>query len=281
MATVSVLMVTYNHPKFIADSINSLLRQSETDWELLIVDDSETVKTQQVLDSFLPNPRIHYFYRGRKMGYANALNYALDRAQGRYIAILDDDDVWLDEQKLKKQINFMDGNVDYIVCGGRYIELNEATHNMTCISGPTTDEAIRSRMLICNGFVNSSTLYRRSTFRYDENSIRHTADWELWLRLGKKGKFYNFDEYFTVYRIWPKGGTSINAKEHVTDRFLLVWRYRKDYPGSMRGLMVACLRWIDVRMPEFMRLMILKILSPVINSIRSWLYPGTQRLARE
>lgn len=106
-ATVSVIMPSYNAEKFIKESIESVLQQSYVDWELIIVDDQSTDNTVKIIDIYKQrDERIKYIVLEQNSGPAVARNRAIEEAQGRYIAFLDADDLWM-PQKLEKQIAFM------------------------------------------------------------------------------------------------------------------------------------------------------------------------------
>ena len=104
---VSVVMPTYNCGKYITESIDSVLHQTITDWEIQIVDDCSTDDTVEVLKPYLEKyPNIHYYRLPQNGGPAVARTEAIKRATGKYIAFLDSDDLWKPE-KLERQINFM------------------------------------------------------------------------------------------------------------------------------------------------------------------------------
>lgn len=102
-------MPSYNTGKFIAESIRSVISQTYTNWELLIVDDCSQDNTDEIVKPFLNDDRIKYFKNAKNIGTALTRNRALNEAKGEYIAFLDSDDLWL-EDKLESQINFMERN---------------------------------------------------------------------------------------------------------------------------------------------------------------------------
>ena len=108
MDLVSIIMPAYNCGRFIRESIGSVLAQTYTNWELLIVDDCSTDDTETIVRAF-KDPRMHYMRNEQNMGAALTRNRALREAKGRYIAFLDADDLWLPE-KLEKQTAFMETN---------------------------------------------------------------------------------------------------------------------------------------------------------------------------
>ncbi len=104
---VSIVMPLYNCEKYIAETINSVLSQTYSNWELLIVDDCSTDTSVEIVKEFAQkDTRIKLCEFTQNSGVANARNKAIEKAKGRYIAFLDSDDIWL-PKKLAKQIAFM------------------------------------------------------------------------------------------------------------------------------------------------------------------------------
>ena len=102
-------MPSYNTAEYIGESIKSVVNQTYTDWELIIVDDRSTDNTDDAVAPFLSDARIKYFKNEKNSGAAVSRNKALREAKGKWIAFLDSDDLWLPE-KLEKQIAFMEEN---------------------------------------------------------------------------------------------------------------------------------------------------------------------------
>ena len=102
---VSIVMPAFNAEKYIGDAIDSVRNQTYTNWELLIVDDCSTDNTREIITS-IEDKRIRYLKNSTNSGAAISRNYALREADGKWIALLDSDDVWT-PNKLEKQIEFM------------------------------------------------------------------------------------------------------------------------------------------------------------------------------
>ena len=112
---VSIITPTYNSEKFISETINSVLNQTYTNWELLITDDCSTDKTVEIVESYVKKDcRIKFFSLKKNSGAAIARNNSIKNSKGRYISFLDSDDLWL-KNKLELQINFMKKGISFLV----------------------------------------------------------------------------------------------------------------------------------------------------------------------
>lgn len=108
--TVSIIMPCYNGGKYISESINSVLAQNYTDFELLVIDDYSDDESSSIINIFCTeDTRVKYIVNNGERGAANARNLGIFNSRGRYIAFLDCDDVWIPD-KLSKSLKFMDVN---------------------------------------------------------------------------------------------------------------------------------------------------------------------------
>lgn len=105
---VSIIMPSYNTAQYIEKTIESVMEQTYTNWELIIVDDCSSDNTEKIVKG-IKDERIKFFKNERNSGAAISRNRALQLAKGRWIAFLDSDDIWVPE-KLEKQIAFMEDN---------------------------------------------------------------------------------------------------------------------------------------------------------------------------
>ena len=131
---VSIIMPSWNTANFIAESIQSVINQTYTNWELLIVDDCSTDNTDEVVASF-KDKRIRYFKNKKNSGAALTRNKAMRKAQGEWIAFLDSDDLWMPE-KLERQIDFMKKN-GYTFSYTEYEKIDEEDNPLNIyVTGP-------------------------------------------------------------------------------------------------------------------------------------------------
>jgi len=117
LVKVSIIMTSYNKPKYVGKAIEGVLNQTFKDFELLLMDDNSNEETQKVIQPYLQDKRIKFFRsnvtsileRVQKIRYAVLINKALDKAQGRYISYATDDDVYRSE-RLEKMVDYLDNN---------------------------------------------------------------------------------------------------------------------------------------------------------------------------
>ena len=132
---VSIIMPSYNTARFLDETIASVLNQTYTNWELIIVDDCSSDNTDEVVQKYLSDERIKYLKNEKNSGAAVSRNRALLEAKGKWIAFLDSDDIW-NEDKLEKQITFMEEN-GYHFSYTNYIEIDESSNPLgKTVTGP-------------------------------------------------------------------------------------------------------------------------------------------------
>lgn len=196
---VSIIMPSYNTAKFIEDTIKSVLDQTYTNWELIIVDDCSKDNTDKVVKKFLSDQRIKYLKNKENKGAAFSRNYALREAKGKWIAFLDSDDLW-EPNKLEKQIKFMETN-NYAFTYTNYKEINEESESLnTIVTGPK-----KINKTVFYNFCYPGCL----TVMYDAEKVgliqienlAKNNDYAMWLKVIKKVKYcYLLDEVLASYR---------------------------------------------------------------------------------
>ncbi len=184
---VSVVMPAYNAQAHIRAAVESVLAQTVTDWELLVIDDGSSDETVSILNELaLVDPRIRFLQNERNMGCASTRNRGLELSRGRFVALLDSDDVWHPD-KLERQLALMQ-NQAADVCYTSYAIVDEQGETLgnDFIVAPQTDlKAMLKRSEIgCSTAMVTAQIaqdYRFSTEYYHE-------DYALWLAILKDGK---------------------------------------------------------------------------------------------
>ena len=253
---VSILMPTYNRVKTIGLAIESVLKQSFLDWELIIIDNESTDGTSQRIKEF-DDSRIKYHFvkKSLKKGITDYLNYGINKSLGKYIARLDDDDEWADEKKLQKQVNYLETNQEYVIVGGGVIVVDENRNEIYRFYKKERDIQIRNNALIANPFWHNTVLFRKKLVEEigSYNEYRFVEDWDLWLRLGKLGKFYNFQEHFSLYMNAGQNLSVHNQTLAAKTILKLIKKYKHEYPNYSIALLVNSLQYLFSLLPAFIK----------------------------
>lgn len=198
---ISIITPTYNCGAFIAETIESVQRQSYTNWEMIIVDDCSTDNTQEVVEKYIKNdPRIKYYKLENNSGAAAARTQAMSIASGDYMAFLDSDDLWLPD-KLKRQIEFMkDNNISFSCTAYEQID-EKGTPLGKKVSSPK--KISYNRLLLDCPVGNSTVMYNvNSMGKFEVPNIRKRNDDALWLTMLKKEKYIiSMPDVLMQYRI--------------------------------------------------------------------------------
>jgi glycosyltransferase involved in cell wall biosynthesis len=233
---VSINIATYNREAFLAQAIESVLNQSFTDWEIIIVDDGSTDNTREVVERYLVNPKIHYLKNDQNLGICATRNRALNESAGEYVAILDSDDVWSDPNKLQNQVDLLDQHPDHVLVGTGVVVVNKSNQEIKRYLNLEKDTQLRARILAQNPFAHSSVLYRRETalsLNGYPQGLNGIEDYDLWLRLGQKGKLHNLPSYSLNYRQHGTGISTTDRLRLMQENLNLVKKYREFYPGFL------------------------------------------------
>ena len=198
---VSIITPTYNCGRFIGETIESVQKQTYTNWEMIIVDDCSTDDTKSIVEKYLQqDERIKYHCLPENSGAAVARTKAMELAAGQYMAFLDSDDLWMPD-KLEKQLEFMQKNNYAFTCTSyQHMSENGEMQEKILYAIPRTDY---DRLLLDCPVGNSTVMYDVSKMgKFKVPNIRKRNDDALWLAMLKKEKFiYGLPEVLMKYRL--------------------------------------------------------------------------------
>ncbi len=198
---ISITMITKNRASFIGAAITSVINQTFKNWELLVIDGESKDNTKEIVDSF-KDDRIKYSTRPADLGISKSRNIALSNSTGKYIAVLDSDDFWTDNEKLQKQFDFLEQNPNYSLIGSNVKIIDDKGNFIKKTVYKTEDADIRNKILISNQIQHSTVVFRKDFAEkvggYDEK-LPVVEDLDLLLKLGRLGKFKNTKEITTSY----------------------------------------------------------------------------------
>lgn len=239
--SVSVIIPTYNRATLIKRSIQSVLKQTFDDFEVIVVDDASSDNTEEVIAS-LQDVRIRYFRHESNRGGSAARNTGIEKAQGDLIAFQDSDDEWLPD-KLEKQVKTIqqaDPSVGLVYTGFWRIQGDTKEY----LPGPhikKTEGDIHQELLKGNFITTQAVLVKKECFQkvggFDD-SLPRFQDWELFLRIAKHYEFRYIAEplvisYFTEGSISSKPQAMIEAFEIILDKHIDDYRLHKTLYATM------------------------------------------------
>ena len=211
---VTVLMPVHNGGSFLPEAVNSVLAQTFSDFEFLIVDDASTDQTVAYLQG-LREPRIRLLKSEQRLQIARALNLGMDHARGEWIARMDADDICLPD-RLSRQLDFLKEHPEVGLCGGRITYFGFYTGRFHGL--PLSYEDVRSSALFDNPFTHPTVMMRRDLFeryhlRYDPDYCP-ADDYELWVRAMHHFPAMNMDRVVLRYRTHKRSLTSMEWTSH-------------------------------------------------------------------
>lgn len=229
---VSIITPSWNCGKFVEETIQSVLAQTYTNWELLFQDDCSTDNTKEIVLAYAEkDARIKYACNHQNNGAAITRNSALKRAKGRWIAFLDSDDLWL-PNKLEEQLKFMVDN-NYAFSYTNYNEINEQSDELgKSITGPK--HITKSGMYAYCWPGCLTVMYNRDTIgNIQIKNIEKNNDYAMWLQVIQHADCYLLDKTLAHYR---KRIGSISNHSYVQ---LIKWHYRLFHESEQRNMLLS------------------------------------------
>lgn len=209
--TVDIIVPTYNRHDILPETLKSVRDQTFSNWQCWIAEDGETKETLDAIKPFLEDDRFKYL-SGKHAGFPAApRNRAIRKGNAKYVALLDDDDLWLPE-KLEKQVEFLDGHPNCVLlgCNAFYWSGTGSWKEYPLYFKKNMLGKIRYKELLCKNYiVHSSVMLQRTALEQAGlyNEVLNPPigeDYELWLRVGVLGEIWVLAEPYTVYRETPQ-----------------------------------------------------------------------------
>ena len=208
---ITVLMPVYNGEKYLQESIDSILNQSYSAFEFLIIDDGSNDNTVGIIEEY-QDERICLVQNEHNLGIAATLNKGITMSRCEYIARMDSDDV-AHVNRLSEQLRFMDDNPDVAVCGS----LMDSVDNPQIIYDFPCGEIVDFHLLYGPPVAHPSAMIRKSVlvqngFFYDE-TIKYAQDYDLWSRVSKAARITNIPQVLMSYRTHSGQVSQCNIEE--------------------------------------------------------------------
>ena len=226
---ISVVMPVFNGEKFLKIAIESILSQTYTDFELVIINDGSTDKSAEIVRSYL-DKRILFLENDGNKGIFYTRNRLFDEAKGKYIAILDCDD-YAEPTRLEKQVNFLDKNEEFGLVGSWITLIDNENNTKGAWNLEYRPERIPAKLLFFNQFAQSSVMMRKEfgALKY-RAEIPLAEDYDLWVRISQKTRVINLAESLVNYRIHNENISQTKEKE-LQDNVFKIYKYQLEELG--------------------------------------------------
>ena len=201
---VTVLMPVYNGQKYLRKAIDSILNQTFTDFEFLIINDGSTDNTEKIIKSY-SDPRIRLINNKKNLGLVTSLNNGIDLAKGKYIARMDCDDISL-PNRLKYQLKFMDNNPKIKISGTWAKTIGDK--KKIPLKKYTKPKDIKANLLFETAFIHPTVIIKKIIIKkynlYYDKHFQHSEDKELWERASNYFPLANLNKILLLRRVHAK-----------------------------------------------------------------------------
>lgn len=252
---VSVIMPVYNAEKYVAEAVYSVLNQTYKDMELIIVDDYSTDNTLTIIEG-IPDERVHIYKNSENKGIAFSTNLGIQYAKGEYIALLDDDDIAI-ENRLELQVEYLDKYPEIDILGGRSVYIDE-NGDVIRYSGEARNNPyyIKAMLLFqCLDFMNGTTMMRRKFVNSHNLCYRDGClgmqDYMFFVEASKVGKISSLNRFLLKSRIHSESETTHQQNDNREERKKVYNKIReKSFDLSGFQISVDDMSFLNYVLPE-------------------------------
>lgn len=231
---VTILMPVYNGEKYLREAINSILNQTFTDFEFLIINDGSQDNTENIILSY-NDTRIRYIKNEENIKLIETLNKGIDLAKGKYIARMDADDI-SEPNRLELQVEYMEANEKVAVCGSWFTSFGNKNGETKYAS--QHDDIMFNMLYQCH-ICHPSVIMRTSILRINKlfynKDFLHAEDYELFTRIGLKYKLHNLPHSLLNYRVHENSITKSNQETQYSNSIIV-----KQHLFKKIGIDISC-----------------------------------------
>lgn len=224
---VSIVIPVYNGEAYIEQTIESVIKTTYKNYEIILVNDASTDNSDQICRSLSKKyEQIRYYSFRKNKGLAELLNFAIQKAYGEFIARINQDDIMMTE-RLAKQVEFFQTHPEHVAVGSNIELFNDQGGIVDTIVFPASDEELKKKWMFLSPFSDPSVMYRKSAFLQTkgyQSRFWPVDDVHMWYQLGQVGKLANIQEILTRVR-WHDNAGSIKSHRQQMQRLfeLHVW----------------------------------------------------------
>ena len=198
---ISIVMSVYNDEKTLSEAIKSILEQSYTNFEFIIINDGSIDNSLKIIQKFKNLDKRIFVINRENKGLAYSLNEAINKSNGKYIARMDADDISL-PNRLEEQLRKFKSNKNLMVVGTSAYYLNSKISSRKIINMPESHDQIINSIFKSSPFIHPSIMMKKKFIKlmngYNNNYVR-CQDYDLWLRGRFIGEFYNIQIPLIIY----------------------------------------------------------------------------------
>lgn len=267
-------MPAYNAEKYLREAIDSILGQTFTDFEFIIVNDGSTDRTKEIIFSY-SDPRIVYIENEYNLGICVTLNRGIDAAHGRYIARMDSDDISLPD-RFERQVAYLDIHPEIGVLGSLVVRISDDGTTIDCPPSEINPYECRASLLFSTCLAHPAAMLRTSILKkyklnYDDY-FRGMEDFHLWWKMSHYTQITNIEEVLLKYRIHHNQITQISVNDEFLNRHRdFVMLRLSDFVNDVSNEDIECIIkymfYPDSFEDESLEIFI-QILSRIIKSIK-------------
>lgn len=214
--SISVLMPAYNAEKYIAVAIESILNQTFTNFEFIIIDDCSSDKTWGIIKEYSQKDfRIIPLKNDKNVKISKTLNIGIEAARAKYIARMDADDYSYPE-RLEKQFNYMENNPDIVISGGNIEICDENLFFLNVRKYNYNDQDIRKKIFMYSPFCHPAVIFKTNEIKkinMYNTKYNSAEDYDMYFRIGNLGKFGNIPEIILKLRTRESSISQKNSRE--------------------------------------------------------------------
>lgn len=213
---VSVYCLAYNHEKYIRDALEGFVCQkTDFPFEVIVHDDASTDGTADIIREYAEKyPQLIKPILQTENQYSKGIGitrtYIMPRITGKYVAICEGDDYWCDENKLQKQVDFLEAHPDYSACVHNTLKLNVKTGKETVMYGQNEQDLTAETMILKpSGVCHTSSFFFRREYMFDRpafvSAVKGVGDYPVAIHLAMEGNVHYFPQVMSVYRVSVEG----------------------------------------------------------------------------
>ncbi|PUA08618.1 glycosyltransferase [Pseudomonas aeruginosa] len=240
---ISVLLPVHNGGKYLSLAIESILRQTCSNIEFVIIDDGSTDESWDIIREYSRKDSRIRPYKKKSTGLIDTLNKGVALCRNEMIARMDADDISISD-RLEKQRSFFLNNPDLVLLGGSIVVINEAGRILKTNKAHINCDNVSRRLLVSSCIYHPTTMFKKSAVTKVggyRSTFKGAEDYDLWLRLREIGKVNNLEDPLLYYRIHEGSVTSKNLETQALSTALaLACLVYREQDGTDEEILSAC-----------------------------------------